>query len=129
MSTKNPQYITTAKWVRAARKSKGLTQKDLAVELKISKKSLENYESGRIDVPTATAIGVARICEYSPDFFDAGEGQSIKKAGGKTESDPDTKARYMSLLEKTVERLEQENEQLKTQLKKPSTKSKTIKKK
>ena len=131
MSTKKSQYIKTSQWVRAARKSKGLTQKDLAVKLNISKKSLENYESGRIDVPMATAYSVFKICEYAPGFFGSGgEGQSTKGEGEKGEKvDADTATRYISLLEKIVEKLEKENEELKARMKKSSTKPKAPKKK
>ena len=56
MSKENPQYMTTSLWAKAARKSMKLTQKDLAGMLKISKKSLEIYKSGRIDMPMASTI-------------------------------------------------------------------------
>lgn len=127
MSTKKQNDTTTSDWVRASRKSKGLTQKDLAVKLKISKKSLENYESGRVDVPTATAIGVYKICEVVPPFF--GLGGIDQPIGGEEEKDADTTAKYISLLEQNIKRLEQENEELKANIKKSSTKPKTTKKK
>ena len=38
-------------------------------------------------------------------------------------------AKYISLLEQNIKKLEQENEELKAQIKKPSTKPKTTKKK
>lgn len=134
MSTKKSQDNATSRWVRAARKSKGLTQKDLAEKLKISKKSLENYESGRVDVPTATAIALYRICEFAPTFYDPPlEGQSqyrdaegVKAVEGRGE---EVTAKYISLLEQNVKRLEQENAELKGQITKPSTKPKTTKKK
>ena len=63
--SKNPAI---SDWIKTARKSKKLTQKDLADSLKISKRSLENYESGVVDVPTATAVRVAEICEFPPPF-------------------------------------------------------------
>ena len=85
-----------------------LTQKDLAERLKISKKSLENYESGRIDMPMATAIKIATICEFPPPVFNPiQEGQpqnrDVKgdKAGDKGMEI--TTAKYISLLEETVE--------------------------
>ena len=134
MSTKKPHYTSTSEWVRAARKSKGLTQKDLAVKLKISKKSLENYESGRVDVPTATAIGVYKICEFAPTFFDPPlerqpqnkDAEGVKEVEGRGEEVAD---KYISLLEQNVKRLEQENAELKAQAKKSSTKPKVPKKK
>ena len=108
MSKDNPQYITTSLWAKAARKSMKLTQKDLAAMLKISKKSLENYESGRIDMPMATAIKIATFCEFPPPIFNSTrEGQpqnrDVKgdKAGDKGMEI--TTAKYISLLEKTVE--------------------------
>jgi len=108
MSKENPQYMTTSLWAKAARKSMKLTQKDLAERLKISKKSLENYESGRIDMPMATAIKIATICEFPPPVFNPiQEGQpqnrDVKgdKAGDK--GIEITTAKYISLLERTVE--------------------------
>ena len=108
MSKDNPQYITTSLWAKAARKSMKLTQKDLAQMLNISKKSLENYESGRIDMPMATAIKIATFCEFPPPIFNSTrEGQpqnrDVKgdKAGDKGMEI--TTAKYISLLEKTVE--------------------------
>ena len=108
MSKENPQYMTTSLWAKAARKSMKLTQKDLAGMLKISKKSLENYESGRIDMPMATAIKIATFCEFPPPIFNSTrEGQpqnrDVKgdKAGDKGMEI--TTAKYISLLEKTVE--------------------------
>ena len=134
MSIKNPQDTSVSGWVRAARKSKKLTQKDLAVELKISKKSLENYESGRVDVPTATAIGIAKICKFPPPFFGpliGGQPQKRDAKGDKTvrEEGGEVAAKYIFLLEQNIKRLEQENEELKAQVKKLSTKPKTTKKK
>ena len=134
MSKENPQYIATSLWAKAARKSMKLTQKDLAERLKISKKSLENYESGRIDMPMATAIKIATICEFPPPVFNPiQEGQpqnrDVKgdKAGDK--GIEITTAKYISLLEHNIKKLEQENGELKAQIKKPSTKPKATKKK
>ena len=132
MSTKKSQDNATSRWVRAARKSKGLTQKDLAEKLKISKKSLENYESGRVDVPTATAIALYRICEFAPTFYDPpleGQSQYRDAEGVKEVEGEEVTAKYISLLEQNVKRLEQENAELKGQIKKPSIKPKTTKKK
>ena len=132
MSTKKSQENATSRWVRAARKSKGLTQKDLAEKLKISKKSLENYESGRVDVPTATAIALYRICEFAPTFYDPPlEGQSQYRDAEcvKVGEGEEVTAKYISLLEQNVKRLEQENAELKGQITKPSTKPKATKKK
>ena len=85
-----------------------LTQKDLAEMLKISKKSLENYESGRIDMPMATAIKLATFCGFSPPFFNPppeGRLQNRDVKGDKTgdKGMEITTAKYISLLEKTVE--------------------------
>ena len=95
-----------------------LTQKDLSERLKISKKSLENYESGRIDMPMATAIKIATICEFPPPVFNPiQEGQpqnrDVKgdKAGDK--GIEITTAKYISLLEKTVEMQRWQIEELK----------------
>ena len=132
MSKDNPQYITTSLWAKAARKSMKLTQKDLAGMLKISKKSLENYESGRVDVPTATAIALYRICEFAPTFYDPpleGQSQYRDAEGVKEGEGEEVTAKYISLLEQNVKRLEQENTELKGQITKPSTKPKATKKK
>ena len=84
MATKKPKNPAIPDWIKTARKSKKLTQKDLAVKLKISKRSLENYEAGVVDVPTATAIGVYKICEVPPPFFDLGnKGRGMGGEGGK----------------------------------------------
>ena len=118
MSKENPQYMRTSLWAKAARKSMKLTQKDLAGMLKISKKSLENYESGRIDMPMATAIKIATICEFPPPVFNPiQEGQpqnrDVKgdKAGDK--GIEITTAKYISLLERTVELQRWQIEELK----------------
>ena len=134
MSIKKPQYPAIHNWIKTARKSKKLTQKDLAIKLKISKRSLENYESGVVDVPTATAIGVYEICKVPPPFFDPQlEGKPHNKGakGSQTVEDggEEVTAKYISLLEQNVKRLEQENDELKAKIKKPSIKPKTTKKK
>ena len=52
--------------------------------------------------------------------------------GGEDDSvgtNPDTTAKYISLLEHNIKKLEQENGELKAQIKKPSTKPKATKKK
>ena len=108
MSKENPQYIRTSLWAKAARKSRKLTQKDLAAMLKISKKSLENYESGRIDMPMATAIKIATFCEFPPPFFNStqeGQPQNRDVQGDKAgdKGMEITTAKYISLLERTVE--------------------------
>ena len=85
-----------------------LTQKELAEMLKISKKSLENYESGRIDMPMATATKLATFCGFSPPFFNPppeGRLQNRDVKGDKTgdKGMEITTAKYISLLEETVE--------------------------
>ena len=100
--------MTTSLWAKAARKSMKLTQKELAEMLNISKKSLENYESGRIDMPMATATKLATFCGFSPPFFNPppeGLFQNRDVKGDKTgdKGMEITTAKYISLLEKTVE--------------------------
>ena len=133
MAIKKLKYPATSIWIKTARKNKKLTQKALAAMLNISKRSLENYESGVVDVPTSTAVGIAKICDFPPPFFDAiKKDQSTKlggEKGGSVVSDPDTTAKYISLLEQTIGRLERENEELKVQMKKSSKNPKTPKKK
>ena len=143
--SKNPAI---SDWIKTARKSKKLTQKDLADSLKISKRSLENYESGVVDVPTATAVRVAEICEFPPPFFGppSGKQPQNKDFTGNTSVADEGKAvkdKYISLLEQNVEKLDQENkgleqstkrlkqevDKLKEALKKSSKKTKTTKKK
>jgi transcriptional regulator with XRE-family HTH domain len=121
MSINKSKYSVISGWVKAARKNKKLTQKDLAARLKISKRSLENYESGVVDVPTTTVIGIAKICEYSPTFFDpliGGQSQNNDTKEGKVVRD-EVAGKYISLLEQNVKRLEQENERLMEKLKSP----------
>ena len=121
---KKSKYSVISEWVKAARKDKRLTQKDLAAKLNISKRSLENYESGVVDVPTTTAIGIARICKFAPTFFSPLiEGQSQKNdakegnvIGGEEEK---VAGKYISLLEQNVKRLEHENGRLRQKLKSP----------
>ena len=108
MSKENPQYIATSLWAKAARKSMKLTQKELAEMLKISKKSLENYESGRIDMPMATAIKLATFCGFSPPFFNPPPEGRLQNRDVKGDKAGDkgieiTTAKYISLLEETVE--------------------------
>ena len=108
MPKENPQYMTTSLWAKAARKSRKLTQKDLAAMLKISKKSLENYESGRIDMPMATAIKLATFCGFSPPFFNPPPEGRLQNRDVKGDKAGDkgmeiTTAKYISLLEETVE--------------------------
>jgi transcriptional regulator with XRE-family HTH domain len=108
MSKENPQYMTTSLWAKAARKSMKLTQKELAEMLKISKKSLENYESGRIDMPMATAIKLATFCGFSPPFFNPPPEGRLQNRDVKGDKAGDkgmeiTTAKYISLLEETVE--------------------------
>jgi len=108
MLKENPQYIATSLWAKAARKSMKLTQKELAEMLKISKKSLENYESGRIDMPMATAIKLATFCGFSPPFFNPPPEGRLQNRDVKGDKAGDkgmeiTTAKYISLLEETVE--------------------------
>ena len=83
---------------------------------------------------TATAIGVYKICEFAPTFFDPPlerqpqnkDAEGVKEVEGRGEEVAD---KYISLLEQNVKRLEQENAELKAQAKKSSTKPKVPKKK
>jgi hypothetical protein len=79
-------------------------------------------------VPTATAIGLYKICDFAPTFYDPPlEGQSqyrdaegVKAVEGRGE---EVTAKYISLLEQNVKKLEQENKELKEKLKKSSKKT------
>ena len=108
MSKEKPQYTAMSLWAKAARKSMKLTQKELAEMLNISKKSLENYESGRIDMPMATAIKLATFCGFSPPFFNPPPEGRLQNRDVKGDKAGDkgmeiTTAKYISLLEETVE--------------------------
>jgi transcriptional regulator with XRE-family HTH domain len=133
MTTKISKYSAISAWLKAARKNKKFTQKDLAFKLKISKRSLENYESGTVDVPTTVTARVAKLCDMWPDFFNTGDKGQMKKVEAKriwgSINDADTTAKYILLLEKNVEKLEKENEELKLQLWKLPTKQLKTKKK
>ena len=85
-----------------------------------------------MDVPTATAIALYRICEFAPTFYDPpleGQSQYRDAEGVKEGEGEEVTAKYISLLEQNVKRLEQENAELKRQITKPSTKPKATKKK
>ena len=85
-------------------------------------------------MPMATAIKIATFCEFPPPFFNStqeGQPQNRDVQGDKAgdKGMEITTAKYISLLEQNVKRLEQENAELKEKLKKTPKKPKTYKKK
>jgi transcriptional regulator with XRE-family HTH domain len=57
---------------KQVRKSAGLTQKELSIKTKISKKSIENYEKGRQNIPVDRFLNIMRVCgvqSFTVDFI------------------------------------------------------------
>ena len=140
MTTRKSKNSAISDWIKATRKSMNLTQKELAAMLNISKRSLENYESGVVDPSLETALRLAVFGEDPPPpFFQPtkmGQPQNKDVKGDKAvvDEDGEVTAKYISLLEQNVKRLEQETnrleqvtEELKEKLKKSSKKPKTTK--
>jgi transcriptional regulator with XRE-family HTH domain len=111
-----------------ARSSSSISQMKLAENLDIHVTTLNKYERGK-RVPDAETLN--RIAEETgcpPGWLLSGDG-AIERKGDNTGADADTTAKYISLLEQNVKKLEQENEELKAYINKSSTKPKTTKKK
>ena len=53
--------VNSAEIIRVMRKDAGLTQKQLAEKLRLSKRSIENYEKG-VDIPFNKLIGIIDAC-------------------------------------------------------------------
>ena len=67
--------------IRAARFSRGLTQRDLAEHLKITRATLASYETGRRKIAAETLLSIARLCEKPLAFFEqAANGQSASRS-------------------------------------------------
>ena len=99
----------------------------LAENLDIHVTTLSKYERGK-RVPDARTLNrIAEVTGCPSGWLLSGDG-AIE---GKTVEDEgeEVTAKYISLLEQNVKRLEQENAELKRQITKPSTKPKATKKK
>ena len=99
----------------------------LAENLDIHVTTLSKYERGK-RVPDARTLNrIAEVTGCPSGWLLSGDG-AIE---GKTVEDEgeEVTAKYISLLEQNVKRLEQENAELKGQITKPSTKPKATKKK
>jgi|TARA_R100000306_G_C4283640_1_gene96397 transcriptional regulator with XRE-family HTH domain len=53
--------VNSAQIIRVIRKDAGLTQKQLAEKVKLSKRSIENYEKG-VDIPFNKLVGIIDAC-------------------------------------------------------------------
>ena len=53
--------VNSAQIIKVMRKDAGLTQKKLAEKVRLSKKSIENYEKG-LDIPFNKLIGIIDAC-------------------------------------------------------------------
>ena len=95
----------------------------LAENLGIHVTTLNKYERGK-RVPDARTLNrIAKVTGCPSGWLLTGDGA----IGGKDDSvgtNPDTTAKYISLLEQNIKKLEQENEGLKEKLKPKTTKKK-----
>lgn len=111
-----------------ARSSSGISQMKLAENLGIHVTTLNKYERGK-RVPDANTLNrIADVTGCPSGWLLTGDG-AIGGKGDNVRTDADTTAKYIALLEQNIKKLEQENDELKAQIKKPSTKPKTTKKK
>ncbi|EHD4919976.1 helix-turn-helix domain-containing protein [Listeria monocytogenes] len=55
--------------IKNARKSKNLTQKQLADKLGASSQVISNFERGYTEIPASTIIDIARVLEVSVDYL------------------------------------------------------------
>ena len=110
-----------------ARSSSSISQMKLAENLDIHVTTLSKYER-RKRVPDARTLNrIAEVTGCPSGWLLSGDGAiEGKTVEGEGE---EVTAKYISLLEQNVKRLEQENAELKRQITKPSTKPKATKKK
>ena len=110
-----------------ARSSSSISQMKLAENLDIHVTTLSKYERGK-RVPDARTLNrIAEVTGCPSGWLLSGDGAiEGKTVEGEGE---EVTAKYISLLEQNVKRLEQENAELKGQITKPSTKPKATKKK
>ena len=55
------------------RKRSGFTQKELAGRIKKSETTVQNYESGKIDIPLSSLMAIAEALEVEPAVLVGGE--------------------------------------------------------
>ena len=55
--------------LKELRKLRGVTQKDMAKVINVSKRQYEYYEAGTIDIPTAKTIILADYFDVSIDYL------------------------------------------------------------
>ena len=72
MSSDSPSTVDRALGaaIRAARFSRGLTQRDLAEHLGMTRATLASYETGRRKIAAETLIQIARLCDKQLAFFE-----------------------------------------------------------
>jgi transcriptional regulator with XRE-family HTH domain len=103
-----------------ARGSSGISQIKLAENLDIHVTTLSKYERGK-RVPDANTLNrIAEVTGCPSGWLLSGDGAiEGKTTEGERE---EVTAKYISLLEQNIKKLEQENEELKNNLRKPSKK-------
>jgi len=69
---RRPVNILTVTWqeelgrqIRKARQAAGISQKQLATKMSVSRAQLSNYENGKCDVPTHVAAEIAKALEIA----------------------------------------------------------------
>lgn len=65
--------LSTGERLRKAREHVGLTQGEIALRLRIDRKTVNNYEHGRTPVPVAYFYALAEITGYPRQWLEAGE--------------------------------------------------------
>ena len=73
--------VNSAGIIRTMRKDAGLTQKKLAEKVRLSKKSVENYEKG-VDVPFNKLVGIMDVCMIRKFTVDLVAGKIKVEVGG-----------------------------------------------
>ena len=109
-----------------ARSSSGISQMKLAENLGIHVTTLNKYERGKRKPDAETLSNIAEVTGCPSGWLLTGDGTVGAKA---VEEEKEVTAKYISLLEANVRKLELENEDLKAYINKSSTKPKTTKKK
>src|SRR4051794_39933605 len=56
--------------IRAARFSRGLTQRDLAARIGVTRAAIASYETGRRKILAETLLRIAHLCDQPLSFFD-----------------------------------------------------------
>lgn len=60
---------TIAQMILTLREKRGLTMKDLAVELKISAQQFQKYEQGKNRIPTGRFFDICALLGVKPNYF------------------------------------------------------------